>query len=251
MQVQQQAYLQHALNAFESGALQHALAYIAYLDGALAPNVWAQIAERLAAAPVHERFRHAWCARIADVPEPVRACAAARFLHTLWRITLMQVQGRALACPACRVRAAEHALEPRCDACRRIDAAFAVCDRCSFRHGPLCLLCDAAHPAAVPCADAARPSALSMGAGLYMPTYLAAALRAPTAAPRAYKRRPRETPPAIGAAQPRPFGTTLSRPDGAIQPRPTAGASRVSIILSRASPHAQFSLGTSRDPDQE
>jgi hypothetical protein len=235
MQVQQQAYLQHALNAFESGAVQHALAYIAYLDGALAPNVWAQIAERLAASPVvAERFRHAWCARIADVPEPVRLCAAARFLHTLWRITLMQVQGRALACPMCRVRAEEHALEPRCDACRRIDAAFAVCERCSFRHGPVCLLCDVAHPAAVPCADAARPSALSMGAGLYMPTYLAAALRAPPAHTRAYKRRPRDQ----GPVGPAPV-------------RPPAAVSRVSIILSRSDPNRLFRVGTPPDPDQE
>lgn len=235
MQVQQQAYLQHALNAFESGALHEALAYVSHLEGALAPNVWAQVAERLAAAPVNERFRHAWCARIVDVPEPQRACAAARFLHALWRITLMQVQGRALACPACRVRAAEHALEPRCDACRRIDEAFAVCPLCSFRHGPVCVACDGAHPAAVPCADAARPSALSMGAGLYMPTYLAAALRAPGAHTRAYKRRPRDPRPA---------------PPVAVRADPAPGGSRVSLILRRADP-ALFAPGPPPVPRQQ
>lgn len=226
MQVQQQVYLQHALNAFESGAVAHALAYIAHIEAPVAADVWVQIAERLAAAPCGEQYRHAWCARVLDVPDAQRACAAARFLHALWRVTFMQVQGRALTCATCRVRAEERALEPRCDACRRIDAAFAQCAQCGFRHGPLCLACDAAHPACIPCAAAARPPALSMGAGLYMPMYLRAALASPVQT-QPFKRRPRDRAPARPA------------PPRAVSPE----TSRVSLILRSADPAQMFSVG--------
>lgn len=234
MEVQQQVYLQHALNAFDTGAVAEAIAYVSHLQGALAPNVWALVAERLANARVHERFRVAWCARIVDVPEAQRLCAAARFLHMLWRVPLMQVQGRSLACPACRIRAEEHALEPRCDACRRIDAAFATCATCGYRHGPLCISCDAAHPVGVPCMNVATPSALTMGEGMYMPVYLRAALR-PQAVQRTFKRRPQRRPGSAPLPEMREEApaVSLSSSDG---PAP----SRISLILSRADPARMF-----------
>ena len=230
MQVQQQAFLQHALNAFESGELRKALLYVSHIESPVAPNVWALIAERLAAAPVAERFRHAWCIRVLDVPEGQRACATARFLHALWRVPLMQVQGRSLACPACRVRVQECALEPRCDACRTVEAAFATCAACGFRHGPVCLACEAAHPVAVPCAFAAQPSALSMGAGLYMPVYLRAALTPQPPPAGSFKRRTRDDAAPLSASAER-----AGRPE-------TRGPSRVSLILSRAEPARVFEL---------
>lgn len=228
MQVQQQAYLQHALNAFDNGCVREALLYVSHLESPLAPNVWALIAERLAAAPISERFRHAWCMRILDVPEEQRACTLGRFLHALWRVPLMQVQGRALACPACRIRVQECALEPRCEACRKIEAAFAVCATCGFRHGPICLECEGAHPAAVPCAFAAHPSTLSMGAGLYMPTYLRAVLNPAQRMAGSFKRRTRDEERRDEAR-----GRPIER---------APGPSRVSLILSRGDPARVFDL---------
>lgn len=230
-------YLQHALNAFELGAVADGISYVARLHGVLAPNVWKRVAEALAKAHVHERFRYAWCARIADVPEDTRLCAAAHFLHILWRVPLMQVQGRALACPACRIRAEERALEPRCDACRRIDLASAVCDKCSFRHGPVCLECDAAHPVGIPCMNVATPSALTMGEGLYMPVYLRAALR-PTTAQRTFKRRPARGRRPDPCASPSPPPPPLSEAE--IDEAADGPPSRIGLILSRADPARMF-----------
>lgn len=238
MQVQQQAYLQHALNAFDAGAVQHALAYIAQIAAPIAPNVWVQLAARLSSAPVAEAYRHAWCARLFDVPDAQRACAAAQFLHALWRVTLMQVQGRAIACPRCRVLLDERALEPRCDACRRIAAACAVCDTCHYVHGGVCYACDDAHPLAIPCADIARASRLGMGAGLYMPQYIRAAFCAPRPAERAFVRRPRAD-------------ARADAPRRAAAPLRGSGPSRVSLILTdiRAPvPDPAPAAGTARGP---